>query len=151
MTAAAALAAGPLKPVVKSRFWERDGVFSPDGRWIAYQSNESGRAEVYVQAYPSGRKTKVSIDGGVGPAWNRMGGELFYQGPSGVMAARIVEGEPSGLPVRLFAHVSDYRDWDVANDGQRFLVVERAEAGQAIPHFDVVLNFFEELKAKVRR
>jgi Tol biopolymer transport system component len=68
-------------PIANSSFEERDGQFSPDGRWVAYSSNESGRFEVYLQAFPAPReKLLVSPDGGVQPRWRKDGRELFYIG-----------------------------------------------------------------------
>jgi Tol biopolymer transport system component len=138
---------------VKTRFSELEGVFSPDGRWVAYESDETGRMEIYVQAYPGpGARTRVSIEGGVGPAWNARGGELFYQSQTAVMAQRIENGRPVGPPTQLFAHASRQprtRDWDVNSDGQRFLVVERAEAGSSASQINIVANWFEELKRRV--
>ena len=138
-----------LDPVVKTRFWERGAVFSPDGRYIAYDSNESGRMEVYVQRYPRGGKAKVSLDGGRSPVWNPSGGELFFQGPGAIMAAKIADGVPEGPPVRLFSHASAVHDWTVAPDGRRFLVVEGGDASTSPPQINVVVNWLEELKQKV--
>ncbi len=133
------------RPLVSTPFNEIQGMFSPDGRWVAYTSNESGAYEVYLQAYPaSGTKTQVSIDGGWGPAWNPKGGELFYQAPTAVMAVRLIHGVPAGSPAPLFAHTSREWfnvDWDVAPDGQRFLVAERSPNTQ----INIVSNWFEEL------
>ena len=67
------------RPIVQTRFNEAYPDFSPDGHWLAYASNESGRTEVYVQPYPGpGPRQQVSTDGGTGPAWSRDGRELFY-------------------------------------------------------------------------
>jgi Tol biopolymer transport system component len=142
------------RPLVKTPFREMDGAFSPDGRWVAYQSDESGRFEVYVQAYPGpGTRIQVSTEGGLGPAWNPRGGELFYEAPAGVMSVRMVNGRPVGPPTKLFAFTSVAhilsRAWDVSPDGQRFLAVEPAEAGTASSQLNIVSNWFEELKARV--
>jgi Tol biopolymer transport system component len=68
------------RPFARTRFAEGAPRFSPDGRWIAYTSNESGRNEIYVQAYPGpGAKIQVSTDGGTDAAWKRNGGELYYR------------------------------------------------------------------------
>ena len=68
--------------VARTSFAESNGRFSPDGRWVAYQSNETGRAEVYVQPFPGpGPKSQVSVGGGTLPRWPRDGGELFYLAP----------------------------------------------------------------------
>src|SRR4030095_9293979 len=68
-------------PVVETEFNETNAQFSPDGRWIAYQSDESGRVEIYVQPFPGpGRKVRISVSGGVQARWRRDGKELFYLG-----------------------------------------------------------------------
>ena len=72
-------------------------------------------------------------------------------GSKGVMALRMADGRPVGQPALLFARRSEFRDWDVSPDGQRFLVVEGAEASNFPAHIEVVVNWFEELKAKVPR
>jgi serine/threonine protein kinase len=142
---------GSARPFVTTRFSEMNGVFSPDGRWVAYSSNESGRYEVYVQAYPGpGAKTQVSINGGQAPAWNPRGGELFYQAPSALMAVQVENGIRVGPPTKLFAHTTprEVRDWDVSPDGQRFLVIEPAEERGSLSQINIISNWFEELKRR---
>src|SRR5262249_38940792 len=69
-------------PFLQTPFAESGGRFSPDGKWVAYQSNESGRSEVYVQPFPGpGAKFQISTDGGANPLWRRDGKELFFLGP----------------------------------------------------------------------
>jgi Tol biopolymer transport system component len=130
-------------------FNELNGSFSPDGHWVAYSSNESGIYEVYVQAYSGpGTRSQVSVDGGVGPVWHPKGGELFYQSPTAVMAVRVANGLSVGPPTPVFAHPRGQRpdvDWDVAPDGQRFLVVEHGSPSQ----INLVSQWFEELKRLV--
>jgi serine/threonine-protein kinase len=128
---------------------ERDAQLSPDERWLAYTSSESGRPQIYVRAYPTGGPEQISIDSGVGSVWGPNGAEVFYQGTSGVIAARVVNGRRVGAPTLLFPHVSEYRDWDVSHDGKRFLVVEPSEPTPGRTLVSVVTNWFEELKAKV--
>ena len=78
-TGAFGLRAGKPEVFLKTPFQERSPMFSPDGRWLAYMSNESGRYEVYVEAFPhKGSKRQVSTDGGTLPAWSRKGNELFF-------------------------------------------------------------------------
>ena len=130
--------------------------FSPDGRWIAYVSDESGGPEIYVQPYPGpGGKWQISTNGGIEPAWNRNGRELFYRNGERMMAVPIA-AQPTfsaGKPTMLFE--GDYLaspfpatgvTYDVSRDGQRFLMVkEEASATQ----INVVVNWFEELKRLV--
>jgi Tol biopolymer transport system component len=132
------------RPFAQTSFSELEGVFSPDGQYVAYQSDESGRMEVYVQPYPGpGAKVPISNDGGQGPAWNPRGGELFYESPTAFMAVRMDNGNPAGAPVKLFAHVprDHRREYDVSPDGHRFLMLESAET-----QINVITNLFEELK-----
>jgi Tol biopolymer transport system component len=99
---------GDRKPILflQTPFNETHPAFSPDGRWLAYQSNESGRAEIYVQNFPGpGGRWQVSTAGGVGPAWRADGKELFYAGPDQkLMAVDIQAGETfeAGVPRALF-------------------------------------------------
>jgi dipeptidyl aminopeptidase/acylaminoacyl peptidase len=104
---------------------ETRGRFSPDGHWIAFESDESGRSEVYVQPFPStGAKSQISADGGVSPEWRRDGREIFYVRGDGRLVA--VPIKPNGIrldpgtPVPLFPIMSP--DYAVSADGQRFLV-----------------------------
>ncbi len=142
----------PARSWLSTPKWEGNAVFSPDGRHIAYQSNFSGGLEVYLQAYPgTGPRRQVSIDGGLAPAWNPKGGELFYQGPTAVMARRVENGIPAGPPTKLFDHSRAeffVADWNVSPDG-RFLVVEQIQSASSPSQIKVISNWFEELKALV--
>jgi Tol biopolymer transport system component len=140
-------------------FNEGAAQFSPDGRWLAYVSNESGRYEIYVQPYPGpGGKLQISTDGGGEPMWNPNGRELFYRSGDKMMAVDITT-QPSfsaGKPKVLFA--GQYQpspnpvpnvNYDVSPDGQRFLMLKPGGQDQAATQINVVLNWFEELKQKV--
>ncbi len=152
-------AAAPL--VATSEFREDDPAFSPDGRWLAYSSNETGRPEVFVVPFPNVDSTKVpvSIDGGRGPLWAHSGRELFFMDADrGLTAARFdpVSAQVLGFetlftipPGYLTQDSSNF--YDVALDDQRFLMV-RTYAGEgeaAATEVIVVENFFEELKEQV--
>jgi Tol biopolymer transport system component len=111
-------------PVAASRFREGAAVFSPDGRFIAFVSDESGQEEVYVQSFPdSGAKLIVSSDGGTEPAWSPTGRELFYRQGDAMMAV-VVDTEPElhlGERSQLFEHpyqptLSMVRNYDVSPD-----------------------------------
>jgi Tol biopolymer transport system component len=100
---------GDRKPVavVNSPFYEGNGQFSPDGRWVAYHSNESGRYEVYVVPFPAGGgKWKISTAGGISPRWRHDGKELFFIGPDGQMMAAAISGSGASIetvpPTPLF-------------------------------------------------
>ena len=118
------------RPVVKTSFQETWATLSPDGRYIAYQSNESGRTEVYVHEFPEARnKWQVSTSGGTQAHWRRDGKELFYRAGTALMAVPVTTGETFtiGSPVKLFdtrfAAVTARGHYRVWPDGQRFLVL----------------------------
>jgi eukaryotic-like serine/threonine-protein kinase len=143
------------QPLLRTPFNETAARFSPDGRWLAYASDESGGFEVYVQPYPGpGGKWRVSSGGAGAPRWNPNGRELFYVSGDKMMAVEVTTS-PSfsvGMPHMLFEEPNFNNgvfNWDVSPDGQRFLMVKPVEEQQAATHLDVVLNWFEELKQKV--
>jgi len=130
---------------------EAAGRFSPDGRWLAYESNESGRGEIYVQSFPTpGGKWQISAQGGSQPAWRADGRELFYlDADSKLMAVPITTGQSfrPGTPVELFAsRVPSQRSalstYDVAPDGRRFLMMELVgESGNPSATISLVRNW----------
>jgi Tol biopolymer transport system component len=144
--------------LIQTRFNEGAPVFSPDGRWLAYASAESGRYEIYVNAYPGpGGKYQISTEGGTEPVWNRNGRELFYRSGDRMMAVAITT-QPvfsAGRPTMLFQgqyqpNPTMNANYDVSPDGQRFLMVKPTSAQEAAPtQINVVLNWFEELKQRV--
>ena len=138
-------------PVVETTFHEENGQFSPDGRWIAYQSNESGQLEIYVQPFPGpGPRTRISSEGGVQARWRHDGREIFYLAPDNRLTAVPVRLDSDrvdvGTPMPLFAPGligpiprSPYaRHYIVSRDGQRFLVNTRKEVTLPIT---VILNW----------
>ena len=129
---------------------------SPDGRWVAYVSSETGRMEVYVQPFPGpGGRVPISTDGGRAPVWTRGGREIVYRNNDAVMAVTI-ETEPefrAGLPELLFegAFLMDagpHRRYDAAADGDRFLMARFSRA-DATYELQVVLNWTQELLERV--
>jgi serine/threonine-protein kinase len=146
------------QPFLQAPFNESAPRFSPDGHWLAYVSDESGRYETYVKPYPGpGGKWQISTEGGTEPAWNSNGRELFYRSGDKMMAVDIA-AQPSftaGKPRMLFeGHYQTtpvtYPNYDVSPDGQRFLMLKPIEQAQAAPtQINVVLNWFEELKRRV--
>ena len=133
---------------------ENSPMFSPDGRFLAYRSSESGRAEIYVQPFPAiGAKWQVSTDGGSEAVWARDGRELFYRNDAKFMAVD-VSLDPvfsAGKPRILFEAdyertVPDRANYDVAHDGRRFLVVKAGGDAQPSREIVITLNWAETLK-----
>jgi serine/threonine-protein kinase len=145
------------QPFLQTPFNESAPRFSPDGRWLAYTSDESGRNEIYVQPYPGpGGKSQISTDGGTEPVWNPNGRELFYRSGDKMMAVEIATqpGFAAGKARMLFEGQyvptpATFPNYDVSPDGQRFLMLKAAEQATAPNQINVVLNWFEELKQKV--
>ncbi len=142
------------QPWLQTRFGERNAQISPDGRWLAYHSNESGRLEVYVQPFPGpGGKRQVSALGGSEPRWARNGGELFYRDDNKMMVVGVTTTPTftASNPRLLFEgrFIEGAKTYDVAPDGQRFLVVRPSEQEINATQINVVLNWFEELKRLV--
>jgi eukaryotic-like serine/threonine-protein kinase len=140
------------QPFLDSQFSKSSPQFSPDGKWVAYQSDETGRNEVYVVPYPGpGGKVLVSNDGGTHPRWARNGRELFYRNVDKMIAVdvRTTPDFRAGAPKLLFeGHYG--AAYDVAADGKRFLmlkpaVVQNSSSGQ----LHIVVNWFEELRRRV--
>jgi hypothetical protein len=136
-------------PFLKTSFEEREGQFSPDGKWIAYQSNESGsQFEIYVRPFPGpGAKFQISSNGGAQPRWNKNGKEIFYVSLDSKMMAVPVKllpdgqsletGTPAALfPVRIaggpLPGVNKHQ-YSVSSDGQRFLVNLAVDEGAVSP------------------
>jgi serine/threonine-protein kinase len=158
-----------MQPPKRTLHRERWPSFSPDGHWLAYGSNDTGRTEVYVQPYPGpGARVRVSIAGGESPAWHPNGHELFFvslpdgAGKRRMMVARFDPGSPTsvGTAQSLFELAgrelaflgSPYLSYDVAADGQRFYVIQQQPTPPAPPvvnHINLIENWLEELKAKV--
>jgi Tol biopolymer transport system component len=149
--------------VATAEFAEQGAAPSPDGRWLAYSSNETGRLEVYVSPFPDveSGKVQVSSDGGRDPLWANSGSELFYLDFERRLIAARVATVPSftvlqretlftNPPRTMSQRITDF--YDIAPDDQRFLM-GRLAAGASPDVFGVVLvqNFFEELKARVGR
>ena len=146
-----------LYPFAKSQFPQRSGHFSPDGRWVAYISRESGREEVYVAPFPGpGGKWQVSSSGGKMPRWRRDGRELYFVAEDDTIMAAEVEASPNKFEVKsvrpLFrvnlAPEARERSgsFDVTADGTRFII--NASSDEAQPPVTLVLNWAAELKKK---
>jgi len=140
--------------VPRSRAYASD--LSPDGRWLAYASNESGRYEVYVRRYrDAGGRRQISTNGGLGSVWAPSGRELYFRSGDSIMAVDIAT-EPvlaAGRARRLFEWPYEpsypvFRSFDVSPDGRHFVMMQ-PDGEPPPPQFRIVLNWFQELKSLV--
>jgi eukaryotic-like serine/threonine-protein kinase len=153
-----------VQPLVRTPFLERNGEISPDGRWLAYESNESGQYQISVRPFadPNSGKWQVSTGGGTQPLWARNGQELFYLAPDGaVMSVPVTHGATwtAGAPARILEARYYYRGagdnvsrgYDVSPDGKRFLMIKPASADQGTAQTSIIVvqNWFDELKRLV--
>jgi len=151
------------QPLVRTPFVERNGEISPDGRWLAYESNESGQFQISVRPFPDAAsgKVQVSTGGGTQPVWGRNGQELFYLAPDGaLMSMPVTRGVSwsAGTPARILKRRyyggglnNAPRAYDVSRDGKQFLMIKPASIDQtaAPTSMIVVENWFDELKRLV--
>ena len=126
--------------VIAGTFGESAQALSPDGRWVAYQSDETGQMEVYVRPYPGpGARVSVSLHGGTEPAWAHSGRELFFRAGDSVMAAAVAPGHAFGVTGRrllftgAFVSGDTYREYDVAPDDQHYVMLQ---GGAGAVHLD---------------
>ena len=156
---------GPAQPFLATDSFEASPEFSPDGRWLAYVSNETGRMEVFVQRYPEkGRKELISTAGGLSPVWSGSGDELFYLTSSGsrtkywavdikISGDTLKAGNPAFLFEKECLFTFPHRSYDVDRDGQRFLMVSQNRAKERAmrreyfgTRINIVLKWSEELR-----
>ena len=132
---------GSPEPLLTSEFSERNAVLSPDGRWMAYQSDASGQYEVYVRPFPNVEEGHwlISRGGGTQPLWAPAGRELFYLAPGGATLMAVpVQTEPSFAPGNAKEVFGGYfagmfgRNYDIAPDGERFLMVKENAGGGGV-------------------
>lgn len=143
-----------VEPLLETRFDERRASVSPNGRWVAYMSDESGAHNVFVRPFPDvGRgQWQVTSDGAASPKWARDGTALFYTRGQALMRVD-VESEPTFIfsaPELVLEGpyaLGQAKGYDFAHDGERFLMLKRGT--DATPEVHVVLNWFEELKERV--
>jgi serine/threonine-protein kinase len=153
---------GEWKPLIKTAASEGQPAISPDGRWIAYMSNETGAAEVYVQAFPGlAARQLVSVGGGLSPTWSRDGRSLLYlRGgpPQDIMRVAIEATRESGLRISAPVKVGDWtfyatqflpRFYDVTADGRLIVIGRPTNGDTSARQINVITNWFEELKRLV--
>jgi eukaryotic-like serine/threonine-protein kinase len=143
---------GKPAPLINSKADENDARISPDGRWLAYHSDGSGKREVYVRPFPAGNEQyQVSIDGGFSPKWAPDGRVLYFVAQDRLMAAPITaaSGFASGPPASVSTGKFDVLEYEVAGDGRILLI--RHPPDTAPVKLNVVLNWLEELKRRVRQ
>jgi Tol biopolymer transport system component len=137
-------------PFLQSAANEWSASFSPDGRWVTYTSDESGRAEVYVRPMAGSGQWQVSVDGGTAPVWSRDGREIFFGKGDTLFAVSVTPGDSfgSGAVRRLFSGPYTFDEatvnYDVSPDGQHF-IVPRSRVVSAPRQLEVVLDWVEEV------
>ncbi|MGQ0735767.1 MAG: hypothetical protein ACT4QD_19200, partial [Acidobacteriota bacterium] len=152
------------KPLIVTEFKATNAEISPDGRWLAYRSNTSGRAEVYVQPFPAVERGRwqISTAGGTEPLWSPDERELFYRTPAGVMRVSVetTSGFSASVPALIVAgpyhHDSGGSSgYDISRDGKRFLMLKAAEGTDPVDRMAgprqivVVQHWFQDLRARV--
>jgi Tol biopolymer transport system component len=152
---------GMPEPFLRTSFNELFPAFSPDGRGIAYQSNESGRFEVYVRPFPGpGGKWQISNSGGRLPVWSRNGRELFFQNLDSRMMVEdytatgdsFMQGKPRVWSDQQLHDPAGNLNYDIAPDGKKFAIFPELKAPaqeKGSVHIACLLNFFEELRRRV--
>jgi len=152
---------GEPKPFVNSAFNEREPVFSSDGRWLAYMSNESGSYEVYVRPFPGpGGKWQISTGGGLYPLWSRDGKELFYRTEDSKIAVVTYTASADSFhadkpqlwsPGQFTERGLGFHNFDLHPDGKRFAVLKAPGTEQAptVNKVSFIFNFFDELRRRV--
>ena len=150
-------------PLIEAPDIQTNAEISPNGRWLAYESSESGQREIIVRPFPNvdAGRWQVSTNGGLRPAWARSGRELFYDGIRDIGMMAVSVGETAtfsyGNPTKLFATTGGYykspsagRTFDVSPDGQRFLMIKVTETSRrSASNMVVVLDWFDELRQRM--
>jgi Tol biopolymer transport system component len=151
---------GSPEPFLRSPGDKIHPRFSPDGRWIAYLSDESGSGEIYVRPYPARSESEwqISAGGGESPVWSNNGHELFYESDRRIMAVdytvegdKFMPGKPRIWSEKQFFYAGS-SNLDLAPDGKRFAVLALPEAtggDKGLVHVIMLLNFFDELKRRI--
>ena len=144
-----------IKPLLATPARENLAEVSPNGRWLAYETDETGRNEIFVRPFPdvASARARISQSGGQEPAWSRDGRTLYFRSGAEIMSVDVGAGSPAswGVPRRVFQAPyfvgnSGARQYDVGPDG-RFLMIK--EGDRASNQIVVVLNWFTELQQRV--
>jgi eukaryotic-like serine/threonine-protein kinase len=150
------VATGDRRPLLATEFNEEAPALSPDGQWLAYVSDASGRREIYLRSFPAGTwQVRLSVDGGLYPAWRRDGRELFYYEPGGAIMAVAIAPDTAGRvrpggPARLFpVDERMFLSFAVTPDGQRFLL-NLTEPGGISPPDEVIVDWTRLMSASAR-
>jgi eukaryotic-like serine/threonine-protein kinase len=141
------------RPLVVGPYKKGQASLSPDGKWLAYVSDESGQGEIFVQATSDPNiRAQISLEGGTVPRWARSGNELVFLAKDGVMSVKFAPGNTlnPGKPVKLFQDKRIWSGYDLAADGRFVVAVDADEKGSA-NHINVVLHWFEELKQEQQK
>jgi Tol biopolymer transport system component len=147
----------PMPLLNEAAYSELYPALSPDGQWLAYVSNESGREEVYVRPFPNidGGRWQLSTDGGTQPLWARDGSEIYYRGSGSVMAVSVqtdpafVPGQPEALFEDGYLVANGGPNYDVSPDGRFLMIREAVSPSGTSPQIIIVQNWFEELERLV--
>ena len=149
------------EPLVVTPAAEMNAEVSPNGQWLVYESNESTQSEIYVRPFPrvDGGRWQISTAGGTRPMWSRNGRELFFLDANGAIFSAEIQtsgafstGNPRKILDGRYRTEGGGRTYDVSLDGQRFLMIKEPQPSEltaTAPRILVVLNWFEELKARV--
>jgi Tol biopolymer transport system component len=144
---------GEPQPFIRTNFSEGNAMLSPDGRWVAYQSNESGRFEYYIRSFPDGgQKTQVSIAGATGAQWAPSGREILYRADDGKIMGSAFSVSPDVAigPPRAILDASSYDNFFcISADGSRVLMIPLIAAERTAVQINVVLNFIDELRQRM--
>ena len=151
-----------IERLISGPFNAGGAQFSPDGRWVAYVSDESGRNEVYLRQYQEpANRVQISVAGGSQPMWSKTGRELFFRNGNELLVVSVTLGSTvsAGKPVVLFSKAmpesssgSMYRlssGYDVSKDAQRFVIPKSNPESSDSPRARVILNWFSELKQRL--
>ncbi len=147
-----------MVPLEVTEFQESSISLSPDGRWLAFVSNNTGRDEVYVRPFPDAGSglVQVSTDGGVEPVWAHSGRELFYRNGANELVAVQVTGDPTFVagqqevlfPMDGYLPARGHAMYDVSHDDRRFVML-RINEGAVSGEVYLVTNWFEELRQRM--